>query len=167
MFCTRCGNSLASDATFCAGCGRRVEQRAPAIPVQHLETAAAPPQEFEQSGWAPPPPQKPQMTPPPQQQAPIYVTQQVQVTTPVMARPPKSIGLAILLAFLFGPFGLFYASVMGGFIMLVGGILFAIATGGVGGFLVWIGCMVWAGVAANNHNSALAASQAYPTQINR
>jgi hypothetical protein len=37
----------------------------------------------------------------------------------VVARPRKSLFLAFLLAFLFGPLGLFYASAIGGIIMLL------------------------------------------------
>jgi hypothetical protein len=42
------------------------------------------------------------------------------MTTPIIVtKSPKSLGVAILLAFLFGPIGLFYASVFGGFVMTI------------------------------------------------
>lgn len=63
----------------------------------------------------------------------------------------KSAGVAFLLAFLFGPLGLLYASVTGGLIMLVLSfisiIFFPLA------ILCWIICMIWAVIAVNNHNS--------------
>ena len=40
----------------------------------------------------------------------------------------KSAGTAVLLAFLFGPLGLFYASTTGGLVMLFGGGIFIIFT---------------------------------------
>jgi hypothetical protein len=81
-------------------------------------------------------------------------------------RPSKSVGLAILLAVLFGPFGLFYASALGGIVMLIGGIIAVVATSGFAGPFVWITCAIWAGIAASNHNAAIA-SQVASTQINR
>ncbi|MEQ9265045.1 MAG: hypothetical protein RLN81_07495 [Balneolaceae bacterium] len=40
------------------------------------------------------------------------------MSTPyIITKSPKSTGIAILLTLLFGPIGLFYASVLGGFIM--------------------------------------------------
>ena len=65
----------------------------------------------------------------------------------------KSAGVAFILAFLFGPLGLFYASVPGGFIMLLVsfiGILFFPLL-----FIAWIGSIIWAVVAVSNQNAAL------------
>lgn len=83
-----------------------------------------------------------------------------------MVRPVKSVGLAIFLALLFGPFGLLYASVLGGFIMLIGGVIAVAASGGVAAPFVWIACPIWAAIAASNYNSAIT-SRISPTQINR
>ena len=49
-------------------------------------------------------------------------TQSTQPTVIVVAKQ-KSVGIAFLLAFLFGPFGLLYASVMGGIVMFIAGIV--------------------------------------------
>jgi uncharacterized protein (DUF697 family) len=62
---------------------------------------------------------------------------------------------------------LFYASVTGGIVTLIGGIIAIAATAGIAAQFVWVACAVWAGMAANNYNSALIASQTQPTQINR
>ncbi len=67
----------------------------------------------------------------------------------------KSVGVAFLLAFLFGPLGLLYASVVGGIVMFIFGILIAIVTLGFGLIIVWIGCIVWAIIAANNVNKSM------------
>jgi TM2 domain-containing membrane protein YozV len=72
--------------------------------------------------------------------------------TIVVVGKPKSVGVAILLAFFFGPLGLLYASVAGGIIMLILGGLIAIVTLGFGLIIVWVACVIWAVVAANNAN---------------
>jgi len=72
--------------------------------------------------------------------------------------PTKSPGVAVLLAFLFGPLGMLYATVPGALIMM--GVNFLLFLGGfvtmglswVLLFFTWIGAMVWAYVAADNHN---------------
>lgn len=93
-----------------------------------------------------------------QQQQPVLQhyqpVQQVQVNQITMAaQPQKSVGVAFLLAFLFGPFGLFYATVVGGIVMTVLtftlGILFFPFL-----FLFWPIEMIWACVAAANRNKA-------------
>jgi hypothetical protein len=65
----------------------------------------------------------------------------------------KSVGAALLLTFLFGPVGLFYASVVGGFVMIVVTIIIGIATLGLGLPVAWCGCMIWGAVAASNKHS--------------
>jgi hypothetical protein len=99
----------------------------------------------------------------------------------VIVRLPKSVGVALLLTILFGPFGLFYASVKGGLIMLatevLAGILvfaFVAAAGNshdpnvagmalFGGlalhlllaFVIQIVCVLWAVLAARSHNQEI------------
>lgn len=69
----------------------------------------------------------------------------------------KSPGIAALLGFLFGGFGLMYVSVAQGFVAL--GILLVVAliTGGAGTPVVWLGCGIWGWVAASNYNEKQAA----------
>ena len=76
--------------------------------------------------------------------------------TVVIVGKRKSVGVAFLLAFLFGPLGLLYASVVGGIVMFFLGILIAIVTFGFGLIFVWIGCIIWAIIAANNANKKMA-----------
>ncbi len=75
--------------------------------------------------------------------------------TLVIVGKQKSVGVAFLLAFLFGPLGLLYASVTGGIVMFILGILIAIVTFGFGLIFVWIGCIIWAIIAANNANKKM------------
>ena len=86
-----------------------------------------------------------------QQQQPQY-----QQTVVVMGNK-KSAGLAFLLAFLFGPLGLLYASVVGGLVMICVGIIIFFLTAGLGEIFVWIVCIIWAIVAVNNENNNPAA----------
>lgn len=67
----------------------------------------------------------------------------------------KSVGTAIMLAFLFGPLGMLYSTVGGAvamcFIMLAVGAV----TLGFGLPIAWFACMFWAAHAANEHNRRL------------
>ena len=62
---------------------------------------------------------------------------------------PKSVGTAMLLAALFGPFGLFYASVAGGLFTLFLGIVVGLFTVGLGLVPLWLLCIGWAYSAAS------------------
>lgn len=75
----------------------------------------------------------------------------------------KSVGLALVLSFLFGPFGTFYGSVIGGVVLLATSVL-------IGWLLIpvpfiWIGSMIWAAVGADSHNKRLGASTMTTTQM--
>jgi hypothetical protein len=150
--------------------------------IAHLATGASEPQRLPPLGFPPSgPPQypdgaspqggvQPQLGAPqppyqhyPQMYAPqpIYVTQQVQIASPYAGGPRKSVGVALLLAFLFGPLGLFYASVTGGIVMLIVSVVLALMTYGISILLTLPICMIWAAVAANNHNARLVASVPY------
>lgn len=63
-------------------------------------------------------------------------------------RAPKSVGLAVLLAVLFGPFGLFYASVGGALFMLFLMVVVGLFTVGLGLVPAWLMCIGWAYAAA-------------------
>jgi hypothetical protein len=70
----------------------------------------------------------------------------------------KCVAGAVILAFLFGPLGMLYATVPGGLIMMVISVLIAIPTLGVGLLITVPAGMIWAGAAASGHNSRLASS---------
>lgn len=69
--------------------------------------------------------------------------------------PPKSVGLAIILSFLFGPLGMLYVTVNGAVVMFLVNLVIGLMTFGFGLFLTWPICVVWAVVAANSHNAQL------------
>ena len=76
---------------------------------------------------------------------------------------PKSVGIAFILTFLFGPLGMFYSTVVGGIVMFIPEIvvfLIGILTFGVGFLLLFITrpiCIIWAMIAASMHNNKLRA----------
>ena len=67
--------------------------------------------------------------------------------TVVVVNQGKSVGVAFLLTFFFGPLGLLYASVAGGIIMIILSIVIGIVTLGAGLVFTWIVSIIW-GVAA-------------------
>lgn len=96
------------------------------------------------------------------------------MTTPfLVTKSTKSVGIAILLTFLFGPLGLFYASVTGGLIMTFTPILLIILTlvglfqenslllGWSFGLLIafaatfWLINIIWAAVSVTNYNKEI------------
>lgn len=93
----------------------------------------------------------------PQYQPYAQLSNQVNVNV-VTAIAPKSVGVALLLTFFFGSFGMFYSTITGGIVMsCVNLFLFLL------GFLTlgftWFGffitapiCMIWAAIAANETN---------------
>lgn len=72
--------------------------------------------------------------------------------------PTKSVPLAAVLAFFFGPLGMLYATVLGALIMFLVNIAVAIITLGFGLLLTWPICVLWAAIAASNHNQRLSAA---------
>jgi membrane protein implicated in regulation of membrane protease activity len=80
------------------------------------------------------------------------VRERQHISHPAVLTTPKNAVIAVLLAGLLGPFGLFYATVSGAMIMIVVAIALAMFTWGIGVFLVWPLCMVWAWRATVSHN---------------
>lgn len=85
------------------------------------------------------------------------------------SQPAKSIVLSIVLAFLFGPLGMLYATIVGGLVMLsvyLMLVLITFVTFGIGWFLfllAWPTCVLWAALAAHNHNQR--AQTGHPTML--
>jgi len=67
----------------------------------------------------------------------------------------KSMCVAFLLSFFFGPLGMLYATVGGGLVMLVLCAMALLFTAGIGLLLTWPMGIVWAMVAAAGHNGRL------------
>jgi hypothetical protein len=69
----------------------------------------------------------------------------------------KSFGIAIVLTILFGPLGMFYATVFGALVMIVVSALVAVFTLGFGLVLMWSVAIAWAVAAVYVHNEKLLA----------
>ncbi len=99
-----------------------------------------------------------------QQMAQAQMLQQQTQQQMLLQMQKKSMAIALVLAFFFGPLGLFYSTVRGGVIMLVIGIVVAIVTMGFGALLMWIPCMIWAYIAVDKHNKQLMATGVPPVE---
>lgn len=77
----------------------------------------------------------------------------------IVVVPTKSVGLAILLAVIFGPLGLLYSTVVGAIVMFIVNIVVALVTVGFGLILTWPICGVWAAVAVKSYNKTLLKGQ--------
>lgn len=62
----------------------------------------------------------------------------------------KSVVVALLLTFLFGPFGMFYSTIVGGLVMVPVSIVGIFLTFGLSIFITHPICMIWAAVAASD-----------------
>jgi hypothetical protein len=71
----------------------------------------------------------------------------------VMVSQQKSVGVALLLTFFFGPLGMFYSTVPGAIIMLIVSFVLAIFTLGLSIVITWPICMIWGAVAAASSNN--------------
>ncbi|MEP7171441.1 MAG: hypothetical protein ABI855_18875 [Bacteroidota bacterium] len=74
----------------------------------------------------------------------------LQQPTYVVVNAPKSVAMAIILTFIFGPLGLLYSSIKGGIIMFFVTFIIGFFTLGFGLLLTWPLCIIWAAVAARN-----------------
>lgn len=108
-------------------------------------------------------PQQPSPDPAPPGAYP-YPPHVVNVSVNAATGPPKNPGTATLLAALFGPLGMLYATIPGAIVMFCANLVIlvlGVVTFGVGLFLgvfTWIGGMIWAYAAAKGHNERLAAA---------
>ena len=67
----------------------------------------------------------------------------------------KSMVVALILTFLFGPLGLLYATVPGALILLVLTIIIGFFTLGIGFIVGWLASMIWAVISVNSNNSKI------------
>lgn len=134
--CLNCGLPPNKSKNFCPSCGSETHNEA-VICIKcgtALEKFAA--QQMQQTTAATPKP----------------ITNQS--SNVVMVGTQKSVGTAFILAFLFGPLGLLYASPIGGVLMFFIGIVLFFLIPIAGAVISWIICIVWAVVAAQNANQA-------------
>ena len=156
-YCAQCGAELENDALFCSSCGAKQKKTATAaIPANTPLTPSATqgfsqqPQHFQQPQGYPQPPMQPGYPP------------QGYMPPPHILLAQKSMPLALILTFFFGPLGLLYASVRDGLILICISIAVAILTLGFGLIFVWIGSMVWAYMDVEKYNRALLNGQMPP-----
>jgi hypothetical protein len=74
--------------------------------------------------------------------------------------PTKSMGIAIMLTFLFGPLGMLYSTIIGAIVMFVATFLALLLTAGLGLFVTWPVGIIWAAVATSEYNKKLLAGVA-------
>jgi hypothetical protein len=74
---------------------------------------------------------------------------------PVVVAQQKSVGLALLLTFFFGPFGMFYSTIGGAVAMIFITFIVAAVTFGGGLIITWPACMIWGAVAASQYNQRM------------
>ena len=73
----------------------------------------------------------------------------------IIVKPLKSVGVAIALSFVFGPLGMLYSTIIGAVVMFFVNVFALLLTAGLGFILTWPAGMVWAAMAASNHNKNL------------
>jgi hypothetical protein len=120
----------------------------PAIQPPYLPAQPAPAQQPQPLYAAPAQPQIVYAAPPPQQ---IHIHNVVNQSTVVNGsnQRRKSVLVAFLLAFFFGPIGMLYSTVFGAFVMFFLNMVVAVLTFGTGLLITWpIGC-IWAASAAS------------------
>lgn len=85
-----------------------------------------------------------------------------------IAPEEKSIAVSLVLTFFFGPLGMLYSTVLGFVVMFVVNLVVLPITLGIGIVLTWPACMLWAALAASDHNTKVrhqwAAQQAFQQQ---
>ena len=75
----------------------------------------------------------------------------------IVVTPTKSVGIAILLTILFGPLGMLYCTILGAVVMCVLSTVVAVVTFGLGIFITWPLCILWAVAATSSCNRKLLA----------
>jgi|AZIC01.1.fsa_nt_gi hypothetical protein len=84
------------------------------------------------------------------------MTEQNRPTTQrIIVTSTKSVGISLILTFLFGSLGMLYSTIWGAIIMTIVSIIVGTITLGMGLFLVWPICMIWAAMAAASYNKKL------------
>ncbi len=73
----------------------------------------------------------------------------------IVTRPTKSVGIGLLLTFLFGPIGMLYATIWGGLLMMVVNLVVGIATFGMGLFITWPIQLIWVALSIRSFNKKL------------
>ncbi|MGA2033589.1 MAG: hypothetical protein ABSG68_15150 [Thermoguttaceae bacterium] len=76
----------------------------------------------------------------------------------VVVTATKSVGISLILTFLFGPLGMLYSTVVGGLVMMVVSIAVGVCTLGFGLLVTWPICIIWGALAVTSYNAKLTRS---------
>lgn len=80
-----------------------------------------------------------------------------QTAKPVVVVAPKSMGISVMLTFLFGPLGMLYSTIPGALVMMVASGIALVITAGLGLIVTWPICILWGAVATSSYNKKLMA----------
>lgn len=80
------------------------------------------------------------------------MSQPVNPTSVVVVQETRSVGVSLLLTFLFGPLGMLYSTIPGALVMIVVSVVLAIFTLGFSLMITWPVSMIWGALAASAHN---------------
>lgn len=73
----------------------------------------------------------------------------------IVTRSTKSVGIGLLLTFIFGPIGMLYGTIWGGFIMMVVNLVIGIPTFGLGLLFTWPIQLIWVALSIRSYNKKL------------
>ena len=73
----------------------------------------------------------------------------------IVTRFTKSVGIGLLLTFIFGPIGMLYGTIWGGFIMMVVNLVIGIPTFGLGLLFTWPIQLIWVALSIRSYNKKL------------
>lgn len=79
----------------------------------------------------------------------------MQEKTVILVKTEKSMGISIFLTIVFGPIGLFFASIVGGVAMCILSVIVGIATLGVGLPITWLMSILWGILSVSSYNQQL------------
>lgn len=73
----------------------------------------------------------------------------------IVTRSTKSVGIGLLLTFIFGPIGMLYGTIWGGFIMMVVNLVIGIPAFGLGLLFTWPIQLIWVALSIRSYNKKL------------
>lgn len=73
----------------------------------------------------------------------------------VVVTSTKSMGISILLTFLFGPLGMLYSTIIGAVVMAVISVIAGVVSLGLGLLITWPICVIWGAIATSSYNKKL------------
>lgn len=131
-------------ATDSAKTEPQVTSQPPPPPTVSLSSLQPEPQVTQQAAQASPQAAAPNIT---------IINQNTQQAGPLLIVREKSVLVALLLTFFFGPIGMLYSTILGAIVTFFLNLVIGIPTAGVGLVLLWPIQMIWSYMAVKNHNT--------------